>query len=1276
MSDFFKRISDRITQDRRHTLPTFDLTIPSDHDFIHSVQSLVQPPEPELVVKLLETRRPVDPRIAEALAKVGESEKERVDKIQDPVIKKVIKLARTQMVRPTTVENGNYKYVLKDPNSNKHITVDKSKIDGIDHKIGNVVELIEPSGSDPDTLIWDIVDMIPTRVYPTMTISQRPVGATDYCELEDGSIPHMDVNCLLATVYDSFKTPTLTFDKFVQRVLESYQKEFPFGEHEWNNKCSLNQIEFMECVKNRTPVEFTGELLKPYLKRYNKEVQITRHERELKDNELQLIGKWSYGNTKKSTYKRNLLAVVMTDNHVGLISPTKQRTIKTNHKTLKSSAKYTTPKEYPTDVVLINNIKQVIDIIKGFQTNPITNKSHLIYDDDDTWGLFIYDIRNQISQIRIGKNPIHINETYPSDDRYLIVMLNCKNGKERLTIQIDSPYRLSRKAGLKWTPETLKDCITKHNNLLEMLSSSYTSSMSLELLQFITQSKTVPRAIIGSVESKQLKRMVSEPYRNTVDFSYGETKVKQVIIDISKAYPSVLCDMSGSYLPKFKSYQHMVKYNPEMRLRPFDIVLCKQVLYDPTDTERRFLGFDDNNFMYQCMFIQNPWQLHFVSGLKQFTKITGISPWEIHGVWRYSGIYKYDPKKHIYNTCKTIFNENKPNSKLLPNINTGKMEKTKDIKNSRIFKTLESVSEYAISNGYPLESIHEENITMPDGIEKVYYINIGTVRLTTNQIINKMLIHENINLKLIRKCKELISNYSGIVIARIATDSITAYIRESQYERFKNEYTKPTDVEPFSLIGQFFNEEKLNPLTVKTICDYSNIGQFLPYESGLPTLHVKRVNRVKINETKVKNDKSTFVELLNINKILIIEGNGGTGKDYCVHKHMPNTLSLCAYNSLSRSQEMGKTVHSFLGIGIDGTTGRVNKNDIEFDHLNISDTGLIEKQVLVILIDYILERQSKGLTTTLTLDRENQLPAISNDNAVYKGFGEYDQLDRLYGKATVIRFEKQERITNPEHQQNILSITKRVKTGECPYKVLSEFIPVITEQDMVNTFDTINDTIITQTNKRTNELNRKIIEQHYDNPYEIGMIMSYKGDNDYEKDIYKETSLKITKIDDTGLTLSVVSDPTTTIFVSSDTIKYMLSYTFCKTVYSFQGHTKRVGILFIDNPHHPLSNHNGKSTAVAITRHIDFDKCRLVESNKNYDWVNTKELITFYTKLNIDIPFDKVKSGMLKHKKCAICKCKVFAPYFEEHSMDVCHSLIIKNNEIYPICKKCHLTEI
>ena len=1204
--------------------------------------------------------------------RIIDEQDERVALIQDPEIRRVATetVAQTaqqeqpigEMIRPADRFNGTYRLTVQGKLNDGSI-IFRTRNTTTPYKIGDEYDSVSIEDSWRNVIEWTVIEVKETRVIDGLNMLNRPVGSTEHSYLENRKIQDGG-NCLINTIYEVVKTPTLTKSKLTDRILNEITID------KWEQLYNISKDEFKRRINENENVECSIETVQPYLEKYKKQMNVFVHTADKIDSvgyDIICVNTINYGETVKRTNNHNLIQIILTDNHTGLLTisdcRTKSITDKTNE-TDKPNEPYQypviiqppKPKPLDSEIKLITSIQPIIETINQYILNHKSIDNTYMFNDDSTWGQFIEDTVKAVDPLRIGDKQFIVSKYYPINHRYgEFKIIGSFNRKSKMIIKIKSPYTLCMKNKVIISPQELNKMINYTNQLTtHVLNSQYNSTINLETFDWIVNNpRSCPRACIGVSTDIIYVQDISNKY--------------QVNLDISKAYPSAIVKLSNTYIPKFSEDQVVLKYNEGDWYRQYDLILCEKL---------EIIG-DRYDKMLDNIIIQNKFQFHYKKTLDKYENLTHRRPYTPIGVLRYSSIILYDKYNMIYNTYKNLINEDDKNLKLIGNSITGKMEKNKHIYKSKQFSTIESVSSYCTDMNISTDKIREYEIDMPSGIDHTFEIEKGISTIIENQLVPKMLIHSMINISLIETIIYINKNYKSAFLISIQTDGLTYYFNRTDTEMILNEYTKP-NIPQFKTIGNMYSKgiHDTDEYPLNDILQRTSISKITDIE--IPNIFEKYDNIIEIDEIRMKSDKEYFQSILSQTNILIIEGSGGTGKDYSINNLNKNVLNVCAMNSLSRAlnkctdDSIACTAHQFLSVGIDGShSSKINPRKLEFDLINFSDAGLMPNNIQVIMIEYILDRQSKGLPTTLTLDK-NQLSAITHNNSSLTNH--HSPLDILYKHGTVITYTNQERIKGIENQQNLADILTQTNHGTCPYQMLSRYLPIMAEQEVVNTFNPDNDVIITPTNARREYFTNAITKKHFNNiPYVIGMKMVYIGQNDTELKLFKATQLVITNVSDIEITLNNLQEDTE-VKIPIDKATSKLAHGFCKTIYSVQGTTIRNGVVFIDEPHHPLSG-GGKSLSVSLTRNIDFLKNILIRSTKNYDWVMTRSLNDFIIDRKIEYSIEQVRHNLTVNKNCYFCNCKVFAPYFEKHSMDIIYSIRDTDNGLIPICKKCYFTE-
>lgn len=1182
----------------------------------------------------------MDNTIESLLSSIYESAKRTVDKANDPVLKQVLEQFRTynqqnpiqeeeipipvipepipvqpipvetksvKMVRQKPIKTGRTSYVIKFPFNGTIKEVDQDEIVGSEYQVGDMVEIKNDEGSDK--FKWEILEVIKQIAYPKQSVFNLPVKGIHYSPFEDTSI-QKGGNCLINSLYYAFgydNSKNIKIHNFTDDILTAFIEKGL----EWNDYYDITQSQFRKNVIGHIPMECSFDVVLPYLEKKNKKVKLFT---EIDDG-ICLLKQLIYGNTKKERRYRNLALLTLSDSHIGKadLETNTDRVEKTINFKVPKISKYSPPKSYES-ITLLTNPTTVIDDIKKFiseKGDQIVKLDYMFYSEPQ-WIQLIHNIEHHCDKIEYGKRKVIVKRCTAQNNRYLrLQVMLYGTPTNKLSINITNPYSLLNKEGLVLDQDKYLKITTLYNNLLGMFDGcsdrqqKYNSHFNMNLLNFMTENiKSIPRAIIGYIEFKS-------SIRNT-PFS----------IDLKKAYPSAIKVLSGTYIPKFSVNDNITT---NVIPRPYDLVLCQKI------------DLDGNDFMkgLDSMIVQNNQQLVFKFQLDTYYQMTGRSPYKTLGVLQYSDLVKYDADGKIYEAYKELINQNDKDLKLTGNKMTGMIEKTRQDKFSRLFKSLEDVSAYCNENEIPIKNIKKESVDMGDYIETVYYIKYGTSRIMKSQLNVKMLIHSLINLKIVNECIFLKRNYDASINC-IKTDGIKGFVPNEKYQSLVNQYSAPQDKQQFDIIGNFYYQPEPEPETndEDEILDLDQLNQELnqqqkstawyytipsQWTNGLLTktnqhkypptiiesISENDIDVLEIDETSMKNNKEYFMEVLHQKNFLIIKGDGGTGKDYSVNKHIPDTTNLTAFNSLARDCN-GSTIHSFLGFGIDGERNSRIK-DKRYSHINLSDVGLYDERLLPDIIVYIQGRIDAGLTTTATIDIRHQLPDITQHNAKPNtNMG----LNQLLKMATVVEYKQQERITDIDDKRRIEEITKLLDNGNDPYQTLKEYIETWTSQQVIQRFIPNQDIIITQTNDRRDFFNQQIIKQYFGGkPYAKGMIMLYNGDNDKKLQVFKKDEFEIMSIDTEYVKLKHILNSQNEITCSISEIDKNYIYNFTSTTYSIQGKTIRKGRTFIDDPSHPLLSYDGKSAIVAITRNIKFDNNILIKNDNNYDMFRNGYLI-------------------------------------------------------------------
>lgn len=1160
---------------------------------------------------------------------------------EQPIIQEPVR-----MVRQEPIETGRKKYVIQYKyGDEKFKTVDEDYILNNNPKIGDKIKFVHHIDSDQDDN-WTIVDIVDETAYPNANMMNIPVRGVSYSPSEDVSIQNGG-NCLITSLYYAFgydKT-IIGLDRFVDDIIKSFNLE----KLDWTKFYDISQAEFKQNIINKIPMECCIDFILPYLKRKNKKIEMFIDT----DEGLMLIKKLLFGKTDKKTRAHNLAYLTFSDSHIGRVDNIRNynRLECKNVCKVPETTKYDPPKIFEQIELLFDSEPLIIDVIEFINNkNDIIIKKDYMFYNETQWIKFIYNVEDKCSQLKNGKRPVVVKRMFARDERYLKLRISVyKNKKNKLIINVNNPYSLLNKEGLVLTDDKHTKICELHNNLLEMFdgcskrATKYNSSFNMDMLKFMTNNiKAVPRAIIGGVEYHR---------RGYVPFN----------IDMSKAYPSAIVAISGCYIPKYSSDACIMT---GINSRPYDLVLCRK-----TNTE-------EPNYFYKgldSMLIQNDYQLVFQFQLDEYTKLTERTPYRIIGVYQYSDLVKYDEDKKIYKAYEELINQGDKDLKLMGNKMTGMMEKSRKDKCSRLYTSLTDISAYCSDYGIPFKNIISEKINMEDETDEVFYCKIGTSRILKSQMITKLLIHSIVNMVIIRECLVLKKNYNAN-IDEIRTDGIKCHINPNQKMNLIKRYTPPENKSKFDLIGKFYyepveepqNEETLNDKIIEWNDDTElseNIDDIpdnhfntIPskgFSSLLSTIiphkiepviidYNPHIEKIEIDETRMKNDKDYFMEVLNRKKFLIIEGEPGVGKDYCINKHIPETHNLTAFNTLARDFVNGSTVHSFLGIGIEGDTK--NKKCESNEHINFSDIGLVDEQLYQIIIGFIEGRIKKGLLTTATIDIKRQLPNIVKHNSQINKVNKY----RLLSMGTVVEYKQQERIKDPKDKQMISELTKLLDAGEDPYNTLKKYIKTKTIDEVITMFNPSEDIIIVQTNDRRDYINNRIIETHFGGMlYDVGMRMLYNGENDIQKKIYKKDEFIIKSISKNEIVLNQCLNNQNDLIIDITEMKKNFIYGFTITAYSIQGKTIYKGKTFIDNPSHPLLSYDGKSAIVAISRNVIMENNILIENDKNYNMFENGELNKFLKEKGfIEEDIKRIIDKLGRKINCGICGTKLVPTYY------------------------------
>ena len=1227
--------------------------------------------------------------------RIIDEQDERVALIQDPEIRRVATETVAQivaqqeqpiveMIRPEATDIPRYRLTIKGVNRNG-VPIHKEIKSVINYKIGDTYVRIDDSTSQRDIETWKVINSKQGVAIRDINMINRPIGLSDYSHLENKMIQDGG-NCLINTIYESVKTKTLTKTQLVDQVIKAYNNKYK--SNEWHNRYNISQATFREHIDSNTNVECSIDIILPYLETHNKKLSIYKETAYKKDDtpNIECIKEFNFGNTIKKICNHNLIKLILTDEHGGMLISEDNIRIKRRVHDKKTFPKIIKPKEYKNisnDIILITDIEPIQSTIQKYIRTYKSIEVEYMYNDDDTWSQFIDSIELYISTIEIEKRPLGFGKYYPIEKRYGMISIRgatiknfkSKIDRSKLNINIRAPYTLINVDNIQLDNVLFKGIVKYTNSLnTHVLNPKYNSTLEEGVFEFMTTNpRSCPRAIIGKTVSQIDEKKEYDRSPNPDKFVLNKDRL-MVDIDMSKAYPAIICDMSCLFMPRFNGNQKIIKYIQGMKIRKLDLLLVERV-----DTIGVY-----NEKLLDRMFLQNGLTLQFKRSIDKYFRLTKRSPYRILGILKYSSVYIYDEHGHIFNTYKDLINMDNKNMKIIGNIPTGKLERHTHEFKSKSFKTIESVSSYCNDNEISIDNIVDDEIIMPDRIEHIYHAELGTAEITTNQMINKIYIHSTLNLRLIGEMKYILSKYKHSVPWSIQTDGITFCIDQPHIYEFIREYSTPTNKTPFELIGNFYYRSpkyiKQQPLTEEYHTIRRNHISYISEDTNivLPEIFEKCENRIDIDEDLMKNDKIYFNKILKQKNILIIEGSGGTGKDFCINKNCSNVLNIASTNALSREHK-GITAHSFLGVSFDGTFGKINKRNLEFEVLNISDATLMGDDIQAILVKYVLDRQSKGLCSTITLDK-NQLSAITSDNSLTADH--YKPLDELYKYGTVVRFVQQERITDKEDQLHIEEIIKRVQCEENPRKVLNEYLSKMSTNEIINTCDPENDIFIAQTNEVKNRFSKSIVHRRFnDIPYTIGMKMIYSGKNDLKKNICKATVLRITKITESTITLNVLKeladDEEVSIDIPIEDAPDKLSYPYAQTPFTLQGRTV-YGKTYIDCPDHPISINEGKNIAVIITRNRVFSNNILIDDgvkNKNYDWVNTIALNEFIKDRNITYRIEQLRKDLTTHTHCHFCEETVFAPYFEKQTMNIIYSIHRTDNGVVPVCEKCYYTE-